>query len=357
MKLLLVGVLAVVSACGSVEKQAQSQCGDGKVAGGEACDEGVMNGTASSCCTAQCTLVASGVTCRASQGACDIAETCDGTNAVCPADMTMPDGSPCGGNGVSACSLADTCLAGACANNDKMAGASCGSDACHLETCTATGMCPVAAGKVVTITDSHTGVSSENMDSQWVGVATAIGYTPSIVPATTLDNLANLSNTDILIVSSGTQMLTQAERNNVAAFIAMGHGAYVQGEYLATYEGNVEFAQIVGANGSTFTWGADITGTFNAVPVGCIGTTPNAAPTPFSQNYGVTGAATGPGVSSLQLDQATNQPVAFAFCRPGGGEVIMKTDQDDIRVPGSSSVLELMKNILYKLTYASTCVQ
>lgn len=351
---LLVVVLALASACGSVIK---AKCGDGMVGDGEACDEGAMNGDPSGCCSSTCTFVAAGVTCRAAQGVCDIAETCTGNAAACPGDMTMPDGMSCsGGNGVSACSAADTCKAGACVNNDIPAGAACGSDACHLEVCTASGTCPTASGLVVTITDSSTAVMSENMDLEWKSVAMAIGYVPTIVPKTNLDNLSNLTGTDILIVSSGTQALTQPERDNVAAFVASGHGVYLQGEYLATYEGNVTFAQIANANGAQFTWGADITGTFSAVPVGCFGTTPNVATTPFNQNYAVTGAAAGAGVSNVQLDQGTNQPVAFAFCRSGGGEAIVKTDQDDIRVP-TGSVQDLMKNILYKLSYASTCVQ
>jgi hypothetical protein len=356
MRFVLVGILAASVGCGSVIK---SKCGDGMVSGTEACDEGAMNGDAASCCSSECTLVAAGVTCRASLGVCDIAETCSGTEGACPADMTMPDGMACsGGNGSNECSAADTCKAGACANNDLAVGDHCNGDACRLETCNAAHTCPGAGTKVVTITDSHTTTPSENMDLQWQTVATSMGYTATIVPRTTLDTLSNLAGTDILIVASSTQALTPAERDNVAAFIASGHGVYVQGEYIETFAGNVLFQALVAANGGSFTWGPDITGQFNAVPVGCFGTTPNAAMMPFNQNYGVTGTSSGAGISSVQVDEGTTQPIAFAFCRSGGGEVIVKTDQDDIRTPpAGSSVLDLMKNILYRLTYASSCVQ
>jgi len=61
-------------------------CGDGILSGGETCDLGATNGTAGACCTASCTLVPADTTCRPSAGACDIAESCTGTNAECPSD-------------------------------------------------------------------------------------------------------------------------------------------------------------------------------------------------------------------------------------------------------------------------------
>jgi hypothetical protein len=348
-------VIASITACGSVNP-ATTECGNGTISGAEECDEGAANGTATSCCTATCTFVAAGVGCRASLGPCDQAEACTGASGACPADVTMPDGMPCGGNGVSACSLADTCLAGVCSDNNKAVGASCAIDACHLETCDMTGACPTFVGKTIMITDSHTGVASENMDTQWKTVADGLGHMSSILPVTTLDSLANLSTTDILIVSSGTQHLTQTQRDVVAAFVASGHGVYVQGEFQATFEGNIIFQQIANANGGAFTWGPEITGQFNSVTTGCFATTPFAAMTAFSQNFAVTGTAAGPGVTALQLDQATNQPVTFSYCKAGGGLVVVKTDQDDIRVP-AGSVLDVMKNILYRLSHAKTCAQ
>ena len=55
-------------------------CGNGVVEGGEVCDGG-------GCCAADCSAVlAAGTTCRASSGACDVAENCDGASGACPAD-------------------------------------------------------------------------------------------------------------------------------------------------------------------------------------------------------------------------------------------------------------------------------
>src|SRR6185295_6775203 len=61
-------------------------CGNGVTDEGEDCDEGLANGAATSCCTEDCRLRASGETCRASGGVCDPAETCTGVGPLCPDD-------------------------------------------------------------------------------------------------------------------------------------------------------------------------------------------------------------------------------------------------------------------------------
>src|SRR5207244_3177174 len=61
----------------------------------EQCDQGIANGTAGSCCTASCGLRAAGATCRPSAGVCDVAETCDGDIATCPADGFATAGTSC----------------------------------------------------------------------------------------------------------------------------------------------------------------------------------------------------------------------------------------------------------------------
>lgn len=45
------------------------------------------------CCTNTCQLAGSGTVCRAkADEQCDVAETCDGTSATCPADEFTKDG-------------------------------------------------------------------------------------------------------------------------------------------------------------------------------------------------------------------------------------------------------------------------
>ena len=53
---------------------------------GEQCDAGAANGTASSCCTSNCTFRSASETCRASAGPCDQAENCTGSSGACPSD-------------------------------------------------------------------------------------------------------------------------------------------------------------------------------------------------------------------------------------------------------------------------------
>ncbi len=63
-----------------------ASCGDGASNVGEMCDLGGLNGDPSACCTASCTLRASGATCRPASGVCDVIETCDGVSPACPVD-------------------------------------------------------------------------------------------------------------------------------------------------------------------------------------------------------------------------------------------------------------------------------
>lgn len=107
------------------------QCGNGIVEEGEDCDCGGTSGCGSNpCCDAttckfksgavcddsnedccqNCQMAAASVVCRASTGVCDPQETCTGTNAYCPADVTTPDGDSCG-SGL-------TCASGQCTSRD-----------------------------------------------------------------------------------------------------------------------------------------------------------------------------------------------------------------------------------------------
>ncbi len=84
-------VLAAVLCVGAARAHADG-CGDGVLDAGETCDDGSANGAFVSCCTATCALRDAGEICRASSGACDVPETCDGTSPTCPADIVLPDG-------------------------------------------------------------------------------------------------------------------------------------------------------------------------------------------------------------------------------------------------------------------------
>ncbi len=89
-------------------------CGDGTPEYGELCDQGAANGAASSCCSVACTVEPSSKTCRPSAGDCDVAESCDGTGATCPADTLAPSSTVCR-SAMGDCDLPESCTGTAAA--------------------------------------------------------------------------------------------------------------------------------------------------------------------------------------------------------------------------------------------------
>jgi hypothetical protein len=91
-----------------------------------------------------------GTVCRAAAGACDAAETCNGTSAVCPADGQQPNGTSCSDG--NACTVGDACQGGVCLPgapttcNDNNA---CTDDACNP----LTGLCTFTNDNTNTCTD------------------------------------------------------------------------------------------------------------------------------------------------------------------------------------------------------------
>ena len=119
-------------------------CGNGCVEPGEECDPGApVDG---GCCSASCRLEAPGTVCRASAGACDPAEACDGSNAACPSDLRAPSGAECRA-AAGACDVAESCdgvSAGCPADEVAPDGAACadgdactGPDSCVAGACVA----------------------------------------------------------------------------------------------------------------------------------------------------------------------------------------------------------------------------
>ena len=106
-------------------------------------------------CPADSARVGAGVTCRGSVGACDLAETCNGTVTVCPTDNRVGAGTICRSS-VGACDLAETCNGSVtvCPADGSRVGAGtiCRSSvgACDLaETCNGTATaCPTNSARV-----------------------------------------------------------------------------------------------------------------------------------------------------------------------------------------------------------------
>jgi cysteine-rich repeat protein len=81
-------------------------CGNGYLTIDEECDDG--NTDPGDCCSPTCQYESAETECRASAGTCDIAETCTGASADCPADTYQPGSTECRAV-ARVCDIAETC--------------------------------------------------------------------------------------------------------------------------------------------------------------------------------------------------------------------------------------------------------
>ena len=124
-------------------------CGDGHVDPGEDCEDG--NRVNGDCCSWDCKFEPATTVCRASQGVCDVAETCTGSSSTCPSDAVASAGIQCRAS-VGECDPAEACTgASASCPSDvrSAAGTSCTSDGnpCTADECDGSGVaCTHPAG-------------------------------------------------------------------------------------------------------------------------------------------------------------------------------------------------------------------
>ena len=131
-----------------------SQCGTGFCASGVCCNT-ACTGSCSACNLAgsvgTCTPRASGTTCRAASGSCDVAEACDGTSLTCPTDVTATEGASCDDGNL--CTTTDHCVAGTCTGTPL---------ACPGEYCLAAGTCNPTTGLCEGSSPVHEGLSCDD---------------------------------------------------------------------------------------------------------------------------------------------------------------------------------------------------
>jgi cysteine-rich repeat protein len=130
--------------CSGIDIYCTGICGDGILALSEQCDDGnLVNGD---CCSSTCTFESASTVCRASQGVCDIPETCTGSSRVCPADARRATSYVCR-PAASACDVDDYCTASGpftCGtNNYQNSGVACddGSTCTNTSSCNGAGAC------------------------------------------------------------------------------------------------------------------------------------------------------------------------------------------------------------------------
>lgn len=135
-------------------------CGDGNLDAGEECDVGAATGTVGSCCSAACELLDAGTECGPSEGACDVADVCDGVSASCP-DELVPAGTSCRASS-GECDPEDFCdgVGTACADDLEPGGTPCTDDGaiCTTDVCDGAGACTHSPGNAGTVCRAATDV-------------------------------------------------------------------------------------------------------------------------------------------------------------------------------------------------------
>lgn len=203
----------------------------------------------------------------------------------------------------------------------------------------------------VTIIESLSGNWWAVQDSIWKDVAVGMGYNATIVPQSTLDDTANLSATDVLIVASGTISYTGTNHiETIRQYVLSGRPVYIQSEYLGIYGGTIMFDSIMQTVGANFNWTGTISGSLTPMNIlGSFATTPNNVDTLNYFNFGYAG--TGTGVEKFLEFQGN----FFGFCYSDPtcvkGTVITISDEDWAWMDQSP---ELMGNILYRLANSCT---
>ena len=159
-----------------------SDCGDGVVDSPEQCDLGGANGGATNCCTAACAFRGAGLTCRTAAGACDLADTCTGSSATCPADAKST--AVCRASG-GACDITETC---------NGASNTCPADAKSTAVCR-------ASGGVCDITETCDGINNLcPTDAKSSAVCRASGGSCDVVES--CDGFTDDCPADVVLTSS-----------------------------------------------------------------------------------------------------------------------------------------------------------
>ena len=201
-------------------------------------------------------------------------------------------------------------------------------------------------GLNITIVESQSIHSGQDMDIEWSNVASAMGHTPNIVPQSTLDNNSFFLSTDVLIISSGRIFLPPNRVNTILQFIQTGKPVYLQCEYLDSLSTNRAFQSIVTSLGGSFSWNNSFTGDLNPVNVmGSFSDIINNVTSLSYYWYSVSGIGD---CNTINYLEKGGEYHGFQYIptNPSWGSIITNTDQDWINRSINTSLLE---NILANL--------
>ena len=205
-------------------------CGDGQVKGNEQCDLGSSNnGQLGFCCTSSCTFASNTTVCRPAAGECDLAETCTGFSAACPADQFKSSGTVCR-PAAGECDVAESCTGtnadcppdgfkqnGTPCTDD---GKSCSDDVCQNGSCThplKPAGTPCHPGDNCPANEACTGSSPDcpHPDEDGDGVRNACDFCPT-TPTGSCANHLTLTAASFSLVSTSGQAAAVADESETA---------------------------------------------------------------------------------------------------------------------------------------------
>jgi gliding motility-associated-like protein len=189
------------------------------------------------------------------------------------------------------------------------------------------------------------------MDINWKSVSTELGQIATIVSQTFLDDYTNLSNTDILIISSGLIDIPDNRKATILQFVQNGGNVYIQSEYLVDLPGNATFKYLADNLGNTFNWQDEVTGNLN--PMQIIGDLSNGIEDNAELTYYWYGTSGIGDANFIPFLKYNNKNWGFVYCPSvvTNGTVITTTDQDWVRTSNNNG---LMANILTTLLTSSS---
>lgn len=191
------------------------------------------------------------------------------------------------------------------------------------------------------------------MDNVWKEMAEAKGHTAHILPQTTLTNISNLNEYDLLIISSGLIDIPLASQETVRQFLESGRNAYIQSEFDINHPGNSTFSYIVNNLGGDFDWLGAEEGSIGPMNVlSPINTTPNIVNSLDYYWYGTygTGDAT---IQPILEQDGLHWGFVFYPTNSDHGMALTTSDQDWIRISASSALLENIYDFLTNEQVAS----
>ena len=192
------------------------------------------------------------------------------------------------------------------------------------------------------------------MDVNWKNISTSLGHTATIVSQTFLDDYSNLTNTDVLVLSSGLIDIPDNRKAIILQFVQNGGNVYLQSEYLVDLPGNATFKYIADQLGNTFNWESEVTGNLN--PMTIVGDLADGMGDSGVIDYFWYGTSGSGDSNFIPFLKYNDKNWGFIYCPSDmtNGTVITTSDQDWIRTSNKNSLMENILTMLVSSTSLSS---